>query len=102
MIIKNQTLIDKVIDVLRYDQEDKRPLQLFLQKLDLFSQHIGLLMPNLKLIYFDLVGQSVDCERRVYLFLKGKVSVDSILILESCQILKPTIMPELFIIRLFK
>lgn len=27
MIIKNQTLIDKVIDVLRYDQEDRRPLQ---------------------------------------------------------------------------
>lgn len=41
-------------------------------------------MPNLKLVYFDLVGQSVDCEKRVYLFLKGKVSVDGILILESC------------------
>lgn len=27
MIIKNQNLIDKVIDVLRYDQEDRRPLQ---------------------------------------------------------------------------
>lgn len=41
-------------------------------------------MPNLKLIYFDLVGQNVDCEKRVYLFLKGKVNIDDILILEGC------------------
>ncbi|CAD8102942.1 unnamed protein product [Paramecium sonneborni] len=92
MIIKNQTLIDKVIDVFRFDQEDRRPLQIFLQKLDILSQHIGLLMPNIKLIYFDLVNQSVDCEKRVYIFLKGKLSVEGILILESFQILKPTIM----------
>ncbi|CAD8106395.1 unnamed protein product [Paramecium sonneborni] len=92
MIIKNQILIDKVIDIFRFDQEDNRPLQLFLQKLDILSQHIGLLMPNIKLIYFDQVGQSFDCEKQVYLFLKGKLSVDSILILESFQILKPTIM----------